>query len=208
MPPRSPKGKSSGTGEGTPTRIAEDSPSVITTGGLLTARATFHGEAKSEVSMLREAVPVDKAFLSTQDFKSLHAKAGEIVTIHLKSCSVMDFEASALYLRVWPASLVQKGLIILNSIWKSSFSTEPSSRAVSLVRAAETATLVCTAKHIIFALEGTMPRDVASDDFRRHLQMFLSPVFLRPGMRLSIPWKAAKLLFMVCHRIENFMPDW
>jgi hypothetical protein len=205
MPPRTPKGKSSATGGGTPTRIAEDSPSALTTGGLLTVRAIFHGEAKSEVSVLREAVPVDKAFLSMQDFKSLHAKAGEIVAIDIKCCSAMDSEASALYLRAWPGSTVQKGLLTLNSIWKPSFSTESSSRIVRLVRAAETAMLVSIAKHIMFVVEGAVTRDLTSDDFRRHLHMFLSPVFLRPGMKLSIPWKAAKLVLMVCLITEIFM---
>jgi len=200
MPPRTPpKGKSPISRVSSlspPCTAAEDAAVSSPAGRVLSVHVVFQGEKSDSTSLARESAPVDKVLLSAQDFKSLRFKAGELVAIDITGCAACD--VSMLYLRAWPGPSIQKGLIALNSLWKSSFVPDSSARGVRVVHTPE-ALLVRQARAVVFAVESSIARYSSSEEFYNFLRVYISSVFLTPGISLSLPWKSSKAVLLVIY---------
>ena len=174
------------------------SPARVDDLGYFAASVIFQGDYRSNQGNKttdsihsRENAPVDKILVSYQDFRSLKTKVGSLIMLRARassntymssppsssSSSSSSSTPATLYLKIWPASSVQKGHVVLHSLWKAVFPTEINvNRSVHI---SKDLTNVCLldAKHLVFSAPSSTSSNFSSDlqslEFKNYLSMLM-----------------------------------
>ena len=186
-------------------------------------RTSIDKKRKENVSS-KENAPADKVLVSYQDFRSLKIKVGSTImlralgssthvpiaasgesppTLSSSSPAVVTSPLPSLYLKIWPTSSVQKGNVVLNSLWKPVFPTEVNvNRSVHVLKDLSNVRLL-DANQVTFSLSSSSSypssSDLQSTEFKSYLSMQLggSQLMLTPHLPINISWKGTRITLCV-----------
>ena len=173
----------------------------------------------------KENAPVEKILVSHQDFRSLKTKVGSMIMLRARASSSTSMYTSPsgitttppsssslssssqistppiLYLKIWPASSVQKGHVVLHSFWKAVFPTEVNvNRSVHVCKDL-TGVCLLDAKQVVFSVPtstSSYSLDLHSVEFKNYLSILLgNQLAVTPRLPITIPWKGSKIVLHV-----------